>query len=64
MDRNRSRAELQKMLLTLHQQRDGARELEAHALVLRLIDEIDAVRGAISVMDVFERVAQMALVEG
>ena len=58
MDRNRSRAELQKMLLTLHQQRDRAHQLDANELVLKLTDEIDAVRSAIATMDVFERIAQ------
>ena len=57
MERDRSRQELTEMLLTLHRQRDSARAVEAHALVLKLTDEIDAVRSAIATIDIFDRVA-------
>ena len=52
-----TRDELNKMLLTLHTQRDGARQVEANDLVLRLTDEIDDVRSSLATIDVLARVA-------
>jgi len=60
MTEPRNRDQLSRMLLTLHTQRDGARAVEAHALVLRLTGEIDDVRSSLATIDVLARVASQA----